>query len=55
MYSTPPLTAGVALVGWPSGLRASPDLVIDTGAMTVEESLQVLEEYVENVFRLEDG
>ncbi len=32
----------------------NPDLVIDTGAMTVEESLQVLEEYVENVFRLED-
>jgi bifunctional enzyme CysN/CysC len=32
----------------------NPDLVIDTGVMTVEESLQVLEEYVENVFRLED-
>ena len=31
-----------------------PELVIDTGAMSVDESLQVLGEYVEKVFGLKD-
>ncbi len=31
-----------------------PELVIDTGAMSLEESLKVLEEYVEKVFGLKD-
>ena len=33
----------------------NPQLVIDTGVMTVEESLKMLEDYVEAVFRLESG
>ncbi len=33
----------------------NPQLVIDTGVMTVEESLEVLGDYVEAVFRLESG
>jgi bifunctional enzyme CysN/CysC len=33
----------------------NPDLVIDTGAKTVDESLQLLEEYAEKVFGLKDA
>ena len=32
----------------------TPELLVDTGAMGVEESLAILEDYVEKAFRLED-
>ena len=32
----------------------TPELLIDTGAMGVEESLAILEDYMEKAFRLED-
>ncbi|MCH7863635.1 MAG: adenylyl-sulfate kinase [Proteobacteria bacterium] len=33
----------------------TPELLIDTGAMRVEESLAILEDYVDKAFRLEDS